>query len=68
MSTHKHLTAGIEQDLQQQLQSIDTRFLLAIHYGGVDVQSVARRELAARGIGSNGRWVGFAEASQDLGL
>ncbi|WP_414616590.1 hypothetical protein [Stenotrophomonas muris] len=59
---------GIDQDLAEQLQVLDTRFLLAILHGDVDVGRLARRELASRGVDGSGRWVGFAEAGRALGV
>lgn len=62
------ITQGIDRDLAEQLQALDTRFLLAILHGDVDVGLLVRRELASRGVDGAGRWVGFAEAGQALGL
>ena len=59
---------SMERDLADQLQTLDSRFLLAIHHGDVDVIALARRELANRGIDGSGRWVGFAQAGQNLGV
>ena len=59
---------GIDLDLSEQLQTFDTRFLLAIHQGDVDVVAIARRELALRGLDGSGRWVGFAKAGELLGV
>ena len=59
---------SMERDLADQMQALDTRFLLAIHHGDVYVQALARRELANRGIDGSGRWVGFAQAGQNLGV
>ena len=59
---------SMERDLADQLQTLDSRFLLAIHHGDVDVLALARRELANRGIDGSGRWVGFAQAGQNLGV
>ena len=53
---------SISQDFAGELQRIDTRFLLAIAHGDIDPAALAREELAARGIGPDGRWVGFSEA------
>jgi hypothetical protein len=64
----ERIAQGIDRDLAEQLQVFDTRFLLAIHHGDVDVVHLARRELASRGMDGNGRWVGFAEAGQALGV
>jgi hypothetical protein len=59
---------GLDLDLSEQLQTFDTRFLLAIHHGDVDVAVLARRELAMRGLVGSGRWVGFAKAGERLGV
>jgi hypothetical protein len=59
---------GDNLDLGEQLQTFDTRFLLAIHQGDVDVVALARRELAMRGLDGSGRWVGFAKAGELLGV
>ncbi len=63
-----HITQGIDRDLAEQLQTFDTRFLLAIHHGDVDVATLVRRELMNRGLNSDGRWVGFAKAGELLGV
>lgn len=62
------MTKGLQDDLAEQLAALDTRFLLAIHHGDVDVQGVVCRLLAERGIDGTGRWVGFADAAESLGL
>lgn len=59
---------GIDLDLSEQLQTFDTRFLLAIHHGNVDVSALAKRELAMRGLDASGRWVGFAKVGELLGI
>lgn len=61
-------SAGIGNDLAEVLQTFDTRFLLALHHGDVDLVRIARRELANRGLDGTGRWVGFAEAGEALGV
>ena len=60
------ITQGIDRDLAKQLQTLDTRFLVAIHHGDVDVVALARRELMSRGLNGDGRWVGFAKAGEAL--
>lgn len=59
---------GIDRDLAEEIQTLDTRFLLAIHHGDVDVVKLARRELASRGLDGRGRWVGFASAGELLNV
>lgn len=63
-----HITQGIDRDFAEQLQSIDTRFLVASHHGDVDVVTLAREALMNRGLDGNGRWVGFAKAGEALGI
>ena len=64
----RYPSQSISQDLAEQLQVLDTRFLLAIHHGDVSMADLARRELASRGIDGSGRWVGFALAGGALGI
>ncbi|MEC5115776.1 hypothetical protein WMO32_06995 [Xanthomonas oryzae pv. oryzicola] len=59
---------GIAMDLIAQFQALDPRFLLVLHHGDVDAVAVARRELAMRGVDGSGRWVGFAQAGERLGI
>jgi hypothetical protein len=62
------ITQGIDRDLGEHVQILDTRFLVAIHHGDVDVVRLARQELMNRGLNGDGRWVGFAKAGELLGL
>lgn len=62
------ITQGIDRDLADQLQIFDTRFLVAIHHGDVDILKLAREELMNRGLNAEGRWVGFAKAGELLGI
>ena len=64
----RYPSQSISQDLAEQLQVLDTRFLLAFHHGDVSMADLARRELASRGIDGSGRWVGFALAGEALGI
>lgn len=62
MSKSTGTCTGVEQDFQEVAQTFDTRFLLAIINGQIDIAHVAKRELVNRGLDRNGRWVGFARA------
>ncbi|ASK91038.1 hypothetical protein KWH04_01235 [Xanthomonas campestris pv. trichodesmae] len=64
----QHPSQSIAQDLTEQFQTLDTRFLLALHHGDTDAIAIARRVLAQRGIDGSGRWVGFAQAAEVLGV
>jgi hypothetical protein len=59
---------GLDNDLADVVQTFDTRFLVAIHHGDVDIVKLAREELMNRGLSGDGRWVGFAKAGELLGL
>ena len=62
------ITQGLDNDLGDVVQTFDTRFLVAIHHGDVDIVKLARQELMNRGLNGDGRWVGFAKAGELLGL
>jgi hypothetical protein len=61
------ISQGVDHDLAE-LQIFDTRFLVAIHHGDVDIVKLAREELMNRGLNGDGRWVGFAKAGELLGV
>ena len=46
------------------IQLADARILAAVARGELDLNAVARRELASRGLDRHGKWVGFANAAQ----
>lgn len=62
------IAQGLDSDLDGIVQTFDTRFLVAIHHGDVDIVKLAREELMNRGLNGDGRWVGFAKAGELLGL
>ena len=64
----ERITQGIDRDLAERFQILDTRFLVAIHHGDVDVVKLARQELMNRGLNGEVRWVGFAKAGELLGV
>jgi hypothetical protein len=64
----ERITQGLDRDLGEHFQILDTRFLVAIHHGDVDVAKLARQELMNRGLNGDGRWVGFAKAGEALGI
>ena len=45
-----------------------TSLLVDIANGNIDAQFLAKRELAARGMGKKGEWVGFSNAAKVHGL
>lgn len=49
-------------------QTISQDLLLAVAKGEVDAMELAKFELAGRGIGTNGLWVGFDKADKQWGL
>ncbi len=50
------------------IQIAQTKVLAAVARGEVDLNRVAREELANRGLGLNGEWVGFQTARKIHGL
>ena len=58
---------GTKMDDAAVLQSAGVEFLLAAATGNIDLNAMARAELAARGLGVDGQWVGFREAARDWG-
>ncbi len=49
-------------------QGIDTDVLLEIVTGKVDPTELVRIELASRGMGKDGKWIGFPQARQLWGI
>jgi hypothetical protein len=50
------------------IQIADAKVLAAVARGEIDLNRIAREELASRGLGLHGEWVGFDEARKVLGL
>jgi hypothetical protein len=50
------------------MQLADTAVLARVARGEIDLNALARRELAGRGCDDSGRWVGFAAAATWLEL
>lgn len=45
-------------------QTIDTELLVKAANGEIDVMERIRKELACRGLGRNGEWIGFDKAKE----
>ena len=50
------------------LQLATTRLLSEVAKGNIDLNSMAKRELANRGLDQNGAWVGFPKAAEIHGI
>jgi len=50
------------------IQIADAKVLAAVARGEIDLNRIAREELAARGLGLHGEWVGFKNARTIHGL
>ena len=50
------------------IQIADAKVLAAVARGEIDLNRIAREELAARGLGLHGEWVGFEKARTIHGL
>jgi hypothetical protein len=57
-----------EQNPQYLFSTTASALLAGIAQGLIDPIELAKRELANRGQGINGTWVGFEKAAQELGL
>ncbi len=44
------------------IQTADTEVLAAVARGEIDLNQIAREELASRGLNDQGRWVGFDQS------
>ena len=50
------------------IQIADAKVLAAVALGEIDLNRIAREELASRGLGLRGEWVGFQKARQIHGI
>ena len=50
------------------IQIADAKVLAGVARGEIDLNRIAREELAARGLGLHGEWVGFQKARTIHGL
>ena len=50
------------------IQIAEAKVLAAVARGEIDLNRIAREELANRGLGLNGEWVGFEKARQIHGV
>lgn len=64
-TTAAAIAASVSFDDIAVLQVASTRLLVAAALGKIDLNALARTELASRGIGTEGRWVGFNRATKD---
>jgi hypothetical protein len=44
------------------IQTAETKILTAVAHGLLDLNDIARRELASRGLDVDGKWIGFQKA------
>jgi hypothetical protein len=57
---------GLPEDEALIFQSVSTEMLQAIAEGRIDPRSMAKEELACRGLSQKGKWVGFDAAALDM--
>ena len=50
------------------IQTADTKVLAAVARGEIDLNLIAREEMAARGLDRDGKWVGFDKARESHNL
>jgi hypothetical protein len=51
-----------------QIQTLDSETLAKAARGEIDLNELARRELASRGLDSQAKWVGFEKAKELHGI
>lgn len=61
----KDLTGSDDKNPNLMFQTLDGSLLRQIASGRIDAQKYARQEMANRGLGKNGRWVGFEQAAKE---
>lgn len=59
---------GDEANICFLLSSVSTALLIQVANGTIDAQVLAKKELANRGQGLNGEWVGFEAAKEIHGI
>lgn len=57
------MASGFSVDELGFIQTADTKVLVAVARGELDLNEIARQELANRGLGLSGQWVGFEAAN-----
>ena len=64
------MSVKISDELNQEFLFSNTHneLLVKIALGKIDAVKVAKETLASRGVGINGKWVGFDRARQEWGL
>ena len=60
--------SGLTAEQLSVLQLFDTAVLSAVANGKLDLNLLAREDLASRGLNPEGRWVGFPQARRLAGL
>lgn len=51
-------------NLNEHLQPLPTELLIAMAKGEVDIQAIAAKLVAERGLNAEGKWVGFEKAAE----
>ena len=57
-----------EENPDYMFQMIHTKLLLMVANKKIDVAKMAKQELAQRGLGKSGSWVGFDKAKEQWGV
>jgi len=65
MAASREVAAGDETNPKFMFQIIHTNLVKAVALGRLDAQELAKREMVNRGLGKNGKWVGFEQAAKE---
>jgi hypothetical protein len=61
----RDVAASDDTNPKYMFQTFHTKLVLAIAEGRLDAQEYAKREMASRGLGKSGKWVGFDQAAKE---
>lgn len=64
--SHKDLVALVGEDAALYLNQVPAEILVLIANGRIDAVQAAKEQLADRGLNTEGAWVGFKAAKQNL--
>lgn len=60
------MTTKAAKDAQETMQTFDAETLAAASRGEIDLNEIARNELAQRGLNEHGKWIGFDKAGKRM--
>jgi hypothetical protein len=65
LTAARDVAASDETNPKFLFHTTHTKLVKAVATGSLDARELAKREMANRGLGKNGEWVGFDEAAKE---